>query len=127
MERDRMKWPKLKIIAYTLAMATFSTLSPVSAADPAVYQVEKAGYVNSPQGSVEALCHPGDEAVEASCEGQFRNIASRGIDVDYPMVTEASGNGYVCKPRLLRADQVVMVIVEVTCKAGKTAKVAGRY
>jgi hypothetical protein len=122
-----MKWPKLKNIAYILGMAIFSTLSPVSMADPAVYQVEKAGYVNSSNGSVEALCHPGDEAVEATCEGQFRNIAPRGIDVDYPMVTEASGNGYVCKPRTLRADQLVMVIVEVTCKPGKTAKVAGVY
>lgn len=122
-----MNGRKSRLFVQALAVTIFSSLSPSLMADPATYSVEKAGYVNSSEGAIEALCNPGDEYVDASCEGSYRGISLRDADNGYPMVTEPSAQGVRCKPRVLRADQIMMVIVEVTCKPGKTAKLATVY
>jgi len=131
---EQMNSMKFSWIAQVLALSILWSLSLSSAAESAKshdknYEISNAAYINSPQGSLEAQCLPGDELVEGSCEGSYRGISPQTAEkefpnISYPLETESLTAGYRCRPRLLRPDQLLMVIVEVTCKPGKTARLA---
>ena len=125
---------QFRFFAYTSALFIFCTVSLKSNAETVSYKIEKAGYVNSLDGLVEASCRPGETLIKGSCDGRLRAISvprserlpfpfDKGFDeapVTYPLATESEGQTFRCRPKMLRPEQHLMLFITAVCKPSQT-------
>lgn len=116
--------------AYTATLLIFSTVSFKSMA----YEVSEKSFVNSAGQAVKATCKAGDRLVKSRCDGRMDNISvpkeerrpfpfsmHRDHDILSDKIdVESQGEEALCRPKILKADQKMLLIVTATCEPSQT-------